>query len=73
MKAKINAVSSEAKTSAGIIGSLPFLVGFFVYLTTPAYMEVLYTTTTGRLVLGACALWMAVGIAVMKKMISFEI
>ena len=36
MKAKVKAVSSEAKTSAGIIGALPFIVGFFVYITTPA-------------------------------------
>ena len=48
MKAKIKAVSSEAKTSAGIIGALPFMVGFFVYITTPHYMEILYTTTTGQ-------------------------
>ncbi len=73
LKAKIKAVSSEAKTSAAIIGALPFLVAFFVYITTPDYMAVLYTTTTGRLVCGACGLWMGIGIAVMKKMISFEI
>ncbi len=73
MKAKVKAVSSEAKTSAGIIGALPFIVGFFVYITTPHYMEILYTTTTGRMICGGCAIWMMVGMAVMKKMISFEI
>ena len=34
MKAKIKAMSMEAKASAGIIGSLPILVMGIVYLTT---------------------------------------
>lgn len=73
MKAKVKAVSSEAKSSAAIIGALPFVVGFFVYLTTPNYLEPLFSTTTGHLVLGGCAVWMGMGMMVMKKMISFEI
>ncbi len=73
MKAKVQAVSSEAKTSAGIIGALPFLVGSFVYLTTPHYMEALWTTMPGRLACLGCLIWMSIGVLVMKKMINFEI
>lgn len=73
MKAKIKAVSAEAKTSAMIIGALPFAVAFFVYLTTPSYMEALWTTSTGRIVCVGCGIWMGIGILVMKQMINFEI
>ncbi len=73
MKAKIAALSSEAKASAGIIGSLPFVVAGLVYLTSPSYISLLWTTQTGQLVMGGCALWMALGVFVMKKMISFDI
>lgn len=73
MKAKAKAMASEARTSAMIIGSLPFAVGFLVYLTTPAYMEALWTTTTGRVVCGLCLVWMSVGIFVMRKMINFDV
>lgn len=73
MQAKVKAVSSEAKTSAYIIGSLPFLVGGMVYLTSPKYMELLWTIQSGQLVLAGCALWMVIGIFVMKNMISFDI
>ena len=72
MKAKIKAMSSEAKASAGIIGALPPLVGFFVYLTSPAYISLLFTTTTGHLVLAGCVFWMGTGIFIMKKMINFD-
>ncbi|MFN4099542.1 MAG: type II secretion system F family protein [Pararhodobacter sp.] len=73
MREKIKAMSSEAKTSAGIIGALPFAVSFFVYLTSPAYISLLFTTTPGNLVLVGCGLWMGTGVLVMRKMINFEI
>ncbi len=72
MKGKIKAMSSEAKASAGIIGSLPPLVGFFVFLTSPGYISLLFTTTTGHLVLAGCVFWMSLGIFIMKKMINFD-
>ena len=73
MKAKVKAVSSEAKSSAGIIGSLPFLVGGAVYFMTPAYMSILFTTSTGKMILGASLLWMLIGVLIMRKMINFDI
>ena len=72
MKEKIQAMSMEAKASAGIIGSLPPIVMFLVYLTTPHYISLLWTHPTGQLMLVGCVVWMAVGIMVMKKMINFD-
>lgn len=72
MKEKIQAMSMEAKASAGIIGSLPPIVMFLVYLTTPGYISVLWTHPTGQLMLVGCVVWMSVGIMVMKKMINFD-
>lgn len=72
MKGKIKAMSSEAKASAGIIGCLPPLVAFFVYLTSPAYISLLFVTTTGHMVLAGCAFWMGCGIFIMRKMINFD-
>jgi tight adherence protein B len=72
MKAKINAMSMEAKASAGIIGSLPPVVMGIVYLTSPDYIELLWTTPLGRLLLAGSLVWMFVGIMSMKKMINFD-
>jgi tight adherence protein B len=72
MQGKIRAMSSEAKASASIIGSLPPGVATLIYMTTPNYIDPLFTMDIGRLMLVACGLWMATGIAVMKKMISFK-
>ncbi len=73
MKGKIKAMSGEAKASASIIGALPPLVAVMTYITSPKYIELLWTTQTGELVLGGCAVWMAIGIFVMKRMIHFDI
>ena len=72
MKAKIHAMSMEAKASAMIIGSLPPGVMFLVWLTSPAYIELLWTQPLGRVMLMACGFWMSLGILVMRKMINFD-
>ena len=69
---KIKAMSSEAKASAAIIGSLPPGVMGIVYLTTPDYISLLFTEHMGNLMLLGCAVWMGTGIAVMRKMINFK-
>ena len=48
MKAKIKAMSMEAKASAVIIAALPFAVMILVYITSPTYIELLWTHPTGR-------------------------
>jgi tight adherence protein B len=72
MSEKIQAMSMEAKASAGIIGSLPPIVMLLVYLTTPDYISLLWTHPTGQLMLCGCMFWMSCGIFVMKKMINFD-
>jgi tight adherence protein B len=72
MAEKIQAMSMEAKASAAIIGSLPPIVMFLVYLTTPDYIALLWTHPTGHLMLAGSAVWMTLGILVMKKMINFD-
>jgi tight adherence protein B len=72
MAEKIQAMSMEAKASAGIIGSLPPIVMILVYMTTPGYISLLWTDNTGQLMLVGCLVWMSIGIMVMKKMINFD-
>ena len=72
MKAKIQAMSQEAKASAGIIGALPLAVMTLVWITSPTYINLLFTEQLGNIMLAASAMWMAMGVLVMKKMINFD-
>jgi len=72
MKAKIEAMSMEAKASAAIIAALPVAVMLLVYLTSPGYIELLWTTSTGRMLLAGSLVWMFTGTMVMRRMINFD-
>jgi tight adherence protein B len=72
MKAKITAMSQEAKASAGIIGALPICVMVLVYLTSKDYITLLFTEPLGHVMLAGSVVWMSMGILVMKKMINFD-
>jgi tight adherence protein B len=73
MEAKIKALSAEAKASAMIIGSLPFLVMGAVKLASPDYLEPLFSTKEGNFILLGAGVWMSTGIFVMKKMIKIKV
>jgi tight adherence protein B len=73
MRDKIKALSSEAKASASIIGSLPFAVAGILSFIAPDYVSLLVTTDAGNWCLVGGAMSFGIGILVMRKMISFEI
>jgi tight adherence protein B len=72
MKDKVQAMSSEAKASAGIIGSLPLFVMGALAFMAPDYVALLFTTSPGRFMLAICVVVMGTGVMVMRKMINFD-
>jgi tight adherence protein B len=43
-----------------------------VYLSTPAYIAMLFTTKMGQFLLACAGVWMTMGVLVMRKMINFK-
>lgn len=72
LQAKVRALSAEAKASAAVLGALPFIVMVLVYITTPAYISLLWTTQFGQFLLCCAGFWMTCGVLVMRKMINFK-
>ncbi len=72
MQAKVRAMSSEAKASAMIIGSLPFIVAMLVSFVTPTYLLPLISTPLGNVMLGVAAVMMSIGIFIMNRMVQFD-
>jgi tight adherence protein B len=73
MKMKIKAVSQEAKASAAIIGSLPVLIMGAMTVLNPEYLNPLFYTNTGNMLVAGSITWMGMGVLVMRKMINFEV
>lgn len=72
MRAKIQSMSSEAKASAMIIGSLPIAVTIILNLASPTYLDPLFNERAGNVMLIGGGLWMLTGIFIMQKMIKFD-
>jgi len=72
MQAKVKALSAEAKASAGVLAALPFIVAILVYLSTPKYISILWTSAMGKLLMVCAGIWMTIGVLVMRKMINFK-
>ena len=73
MRLKIRAMSSEAKASAWILGSLPFAMFGIVFCVNPEYASTLFTDPRGIAMAGAGLVSLGIAIAVITKMIRFEI
>ena len=73
MEGKIKALSSEAKASAYIIGSLPFLVMGAVKIASPEYLDPLFNERVGNFILIGAGMWMLMGVVVMKKMTQIKV
>lgn len=73
LKRKVQALSAEAKASAGIIGALPVLVATGLYFINPDYISLLFTTSSGKFYLTGAIIWMMIGMVVMKQMINFKV
>lgn len=73
MKLKIKAMSSEARASAMIIGSLPFLMMAILLLISPDYIMQLFTKPMGHTLLAVAGGMMAMGTLVMSRLVRFEI
>lgn len=72
MAAKVNALSAEAKASAFVLGAMPFMVAGLIYLSTPAYIMLLFETKVGQFMLICSAVCMMMGVLLMRKMINFK-
>jgi tight adherence protein B len=79
MRLKIKAMSSEAMSSAAIVGSLPFVMIALLFVLNPDYIMVLFASapghvlSAGQIISAAGAVWMMVGAFVMAQMVRFEI
>lgn len=73
MADKVRAMSSEARTTAMIIGSMPFLISLMIYIIDPNYIALLWTDATGKKIFYGGLLWMSIGVLIMRNMIRFEL
>lgn len=73
MQLKVKALSSEARSSAMIIGALPFAMFGILMALNPAYAMKLINDPRGMMMLGVGLFLMFLGGFLMSRMVKFEI
>lgn len=72
LREKIVSMTADARSSALIIGALPFVVVVALLFLNPAYLGILYETSVGRTLIAASSGYMLIGIFVMREMVKFD-
>jgi tight adherence protein B len=70
---KIKAMTSEARTSAMVLGGLPFAIGLLLLATNPNYISPMLHDPRGWAMMAAGAGMMTIGGLIMAKLVSFEV
>jgi tight adherence protein B len=70
---KIRAMTSEARASALIIGSIPVLMAGVISVMSPGFLAPLFNSLTGNIVLALCGAWMVFGMLVMRAMMKVDL
>ena len=70
---KVRTLSAEGRLSAVILVAIPFLIAIYLHFANPKYLGVLFSEPIGKIMVGAAAIMMAIGILVIKKMITIKV
>ena len=73
LRRQVKSLSAEGRFSAYILLAMPPCILAYEYMTNRAYLEPLYTTGTGYVMLGIMGFLMGLGAFMMNRMINLEV
>jgi tight adherence protein B len=73
LRIKIKSLSSEGRATAWVLGSMPFAEAAIIQFTSPDYLEPLFTTSTGNMFLALTLGMIAIGVFVIKQIVSIRV
>jgi tight adherence protein B len=73
LKRQVMVLTSQSRLTGIIVGLLPILLAVALELLNPGYMEPLFTSDLGRMLLGGALGLEILGIFLMKKMTEVKV
>lgn len=73
LRREVSALTAEGRLSAIIVGALPLVIGMVITVLNPGYINALFTTSLGKMMLLAATVLTLVGFFWMKKTIEIDI
>ena len=69
---KVKALTAQGRMSAYVLIAMPFLMGLAIFGLNAKYMSVLFTTSAGKAMIAMSLVMMAIGGAIIRKIVSFK-
>ena len=73
LRRQVRVLSAEGRLSLKILVALPFLIGLYVAKINPSYMNLLFTTRVGWLMLGTGGALMVVGVVWASRIVKLDV
>lgn len=69
----VRTLAAEGKMSALILILLPFVIGLFIFISSPDFMKPLFEEPIGHFMLGAAGVGMVIGSLIMRNMVNIDV
>jgi tight adherence protein B len=69
----VRVLSAQARLSAYILVAVPILLGVAIHFINPRFFDAFFEHPLGKYILASGALWMIIGIFVMKRMVTIRV
>ncbi|MFN2545507.1 MAG: type II secretion system F family protein [Actinomycetota bacterium] len=73
VRRQVHVLSSEGRLSIGILAALPFLVSLYIAKVNPGYLNLLFSTRVGLIMVVTAISLLCVGILWMKKIVKIDV
>ena len=73
VRRQVRVLSAEGRFSIAILIALPFLIFLYISVVNGEYVEPLFTTTIGKVLLAIGAFLMGLGVIVMRKIVKIDV
>ena len=73
VRRQVQVLSSEGRLSIGILAALPFLVSLYIAKVNPGYLNLLFSTRIGLIMVVTAVCLLGVGIFWMRKIVNIDV
>ncbi|GAA0182615.1 hypothetical protein SH2C18_49640 [Clostridium sediminicola] len=73
IQGQVKSLTSQGRLSGRVIGALPIILGFMIYLMNPEYISLLFTNTLGKILIFICIISGVIGFILINKLTKIEV
>lgn len=73
LKGEVKTLTAQGRLSAIVVSIMPFALAIAIQTLNPGYMQILYESPLGMVMIGAALLLMGLGILVMRRIIDIKV